>query len=285
MSALINPELINVDAEYVLHNESYALASIFTRPETFEEVLPEAYAYAEAVAEKLVRTPEAIEEVVQDSVIRAWNHYDQFEGSSKLSTWLFRIVHNCAVTHLTRNSRHLGHNISLESFTPKEASFIAQNDGAEHFTPYTDGPFRISVDPDSEDWENALIDRVLIDEAMDQLRDPYRNIIRLYDFYGFEHEEIARMLEITHNNSKQRLFRARGYMQKLVGSSDLLGVVQVDSDIPTTIAEENEGVSESVIQNKKPWQVRDNIWYMDGQGFVDKEGNPMLGVPEEIELS
>src|SRR5580693_9951570 len=46
------------------------------------------------------------EDAVQDALLAAYAHLDQFKGQSEMSTWLTAIVHNCALQHLRKRRRH-----------------------------------------------------------------------------------------------------------------------------------------------------------------------------------
>src|ERR1700690_2977082 len=53
------------------------------------------------------------EDAVQDALLSAYKHLDQFRGDAQLSTWLITIVINCARMHLRKRSRYI--HVSLDS--------------------------------------------------------------------------------------------------------------------------------------------------------------------------
>ncbi|MEI9945337.1 MAG: sigma-70 family RNA polymerase sigma factor [Chitinophagaceae bacterium] len=67
-------------------------------------------------------------------------------------------------------------------------------------------------------------DSLTVDDLMNKIRklpDGYRTIMNLYVIEGYSHAEIAAMLGITAGSSKSQLFKARGYLKKLIEKEDL----------------------------------------------------------------
>src|SRR5260370_25594271 len=71
--------------------------------------LPVLYRYAY----RLLGNKADAEDAVQDALLAAYKHLNQFRGDAQLSTWLTMIVINCARMHLRKRSRYI--HISLDS--------------------------------------------------------------------------------------------------------------------------------------------------------------------------
>lgn len=56
---------------------------------------------------RLLRNAADAEDAVQDALLAAYTHMDQFRGRSQMSTWLSAIVHNCARMQLRKRARRL----------------------------------------------------------------------------------------------------------------------------------------------------------------------------------
>ena len=77
--------------------------------------LPYLYRYAY----RLLGNKADAEDAVQDALLAAFKHLNQFRGKAHLSTWLTAIVINCARMQLRKRSRYI--HISLESFIPRSS--------------------------------------------------------------------------------------------------------------------------------------------------------------------
>jgi RNA polymerase sigma-70 factor, ECF subfamily len=127
-------------------------------------------------------------DVVQDSVLNAYLHLDQFEARANLRTWLTRIVVNCALDHLRGRRRRPDLN------NPKPLSAVF--DTAASSLP---DPERLAA---SADWRRRVSD---VMEVMSPLE---RVTFTLRHFEGCSINEIAQTVGIGHNAAKQHIFRA-----------------------------------------------------------------------------
>ena len=112
-----------------------------------------------------------------------------FRGDSAFTTWLHRLAINVVLMHLRRKGLTL---ISLD-----EAMEPAPDEG----------PGRSFGAPDLT--LSGSIDRLALQRAIDDLPAGYRLIFVLHDIEGFEHNEIAAMLDCSIGNSKSQLHKAR----------------------------------------------------------------------------
>ena len=67
--------------------------------------------------------------------------------------------------------------------------------------------------------DDATLERLSIESALAQLSDDHRTVFLLKEVEGYEHREIAALLDITVANSEVRLFRARQALRALLGGS------------------------------------------------------------------
>ena len=61
-----------------------------------------------------------------------------------------------------------------------------------------------------------IVDKIALDNAIEQLPKGYKNVFVLHDVEGFEHEEVARILGCSVGTSKSQLHKARLKLQKLL---------------------------------------------------------------------
>src|SRR6266540_3387136 len=72
----------------------------------FDELVRLTYADAYTLAVRLTGNEEDARDVVQEAYLRAYKGVRRFRGDAQFSTWMYRIVANCASTSLSRRSRH-----------------------------------------------------------------------------------------------------------------------------------------------------------------------------------
>ena len=72
----------------------------------FDELVRRTHRDAYGLALRLTGDEEDARDVVQDAYLRAYRGLDRFRGEARFSTWLYRIVANCASTHLGKRRRH-----------------------------------------------------------------------------------------------------------------------------------------------------------------------------------
>jgi RNA polymerase sigma-70 factor, ECF subfamily len=129
------------------------------------------------------------EDLTQEAFLQLHRKISTFRGDSAFSTWLHRLAINVVLMQLRKKGLSL---ISLDEAmepTPEE------------------GPSRSFGAPDLT--LTGAIDRLALERAVGELPAGYRLIFILHDVEGFEHNEIASMLDCSIGNSKSQLHKAR----------------------------------------------------------------------------
>jgi len=141
------------------------------------------------------------EDAVQDALLSAYTHLDQFRGQAQISTWLTAIVTNSARMQLRRRPRHL--HISLDEPIGEEGEFSMAEQLAH------DGP-----SPERECVDSEL--RECLRELVTQLTPPLRRTFQLREFDGLTTSEAAQTLGVAEGTVKAQLARARAKLTKLM---------------------------------------------------------------------
>ena len=129
------------------------------------------------------------EDLTQEAFLQLHRKIATFRGDSAFSTWLHRLAINVVLMHLRKKGLSL---ISLdEAVDPAHEG----------------GPGRGFGRPDLT--LSGSIDRLALERAVANLPAGYRLIFVLHDIEGYEHNEIASMLECSIGNSKSQLHKAR----------------------------------------------------------------------------
>jgi RNA polymerase sigma-70 factor (ECF subfamily) len=129
------------------------------------------------------------EDLTQEAFLQLHRKIATFRGDSAFSTWLHRLAINVVLMHLRK----------------KGLSVISLDEAMEP-TP-EEGPGRSFGAPDLS--LAGSIDRLALERAISDLPAGYRLIFVLHDIEGYEHNEIAAMLDCSIGNSKSQLHKAR----------------------------------------------------------------------------
>ncbi len=162
------------------------------------EALPHVHALYGA-AMRLTRSPEDAEDLVQETFLKAYKAWEQFETGTNCKAWLFRILTN---TFINKYRRRVKEREILEG---------QQAPAAEHHLVHLPSK-RPTLDP-----EGAMADRTLSDEvlqALDKVPVDFRTVVVLSDIEGFSYKEIADIVEIPVGTVMSRLFRGRRILQE-----------------------------------------------------------------------
>jgi len=147
------------------------------------------------VARAILRDDAEAEDVMQDAYVRAYQNLASFEGRAKFVTWLTRIaVHEA----LTRSRRRL----RFQAFDPADES---------------NGEIMQSPPSSTRSPEQQAYDRELaavLEKAVLSLSEDHRLVFVLRDVEGMTTEETAHCLNLTEENVKVRLHRARAGLRK-----------------------------------------------------------------------
>jgi len=142
------------------------------------------------------------EDAVQDALLSAYKHLDQFKGGAQMSTWLTAIVINSARMQLRKRSRHMEE--SLDEPFGEEHEYLASERVAD------DKP-----SPEDVCRESELHERVM--ELLTHLSDPLRKAFQLRELDGFTTKEAALILGVPTGTVKAQLTRARMKLRELMG--------------------------------------------------------------------
>ncbi len=142
---------------------------------------------------RMVRDPAEIEDITQESFIKAYRALPQFRGESAFYTWLYRIAVNTAKNYLVARGRR----------APTSTEFNAEE--AEGFEEAE--LLRDIATPDAELQTKQIAEAV--NKAVDALPEELRTAITLREIEGLSYEEIAQMMDCPIGTVRSRIFRAR----------------------------------------------------------------------------
>lgn len=170
--------------------------------DAYEEILRRYGGRLLATARRMLGNDDDAEDALQEALLSAFRHIDQFAGQARLSTWLHRIVVNVVLMRM--RSRRARPESSIEDLLPR---FMEDGHWAD----------RVGGDEEASD---VLLERresrLLVRRCIAQLPESYRTVITLRDIEELDTDETAQLLGITANAVKIRLHRARQALRALI---------------------------------------------------------------------
>jgi RNA polymerase sigma-70 factor (ECF subfamily) len=145
------------------------------------------------LAYKIVKNREDAEEVAQDTFVKAYNALNDFKGDSKFSTWLYKIAYYRSLDYLKKNKRR----VETTKIDISEEYNIASLD-------------------DALDALEAKDRTEIIKHAIQKLPGEDSVLITLYYFETLSMNEISKVMGISSNTIKVRLFRGRKRLAKIL---------------------------------------------------------------------
>lgn len=128
------------------------------------------------------------EDIMQESFLAAFTKLDSFIGDVTFGAWLKKIVINKSLTTLKKNKRL--DIVSLEKVIAKEA------------------------ENEIEDYSQISTSEIL--KTISQLKSNYKVAITLHLIEGYDYEEIAQIMEISYENSRTTISRAKQKLKTLL---------------------------------------------------------------------
>ena len=145
-----------------------------------------------AFALMLARNPADAEDIVSDTIVRAFDHWEQYRLGTNARAWLFTILYHVFVNRRRSDRR--------------EVFYSDIDEVGLHVELAAD------LDPEG-DFYRAIVDDE-VTRAIDSLPAHYREAVLLSDVHEFRYAEIAEILGVPEGTAKSRLFRGRRMLQR-----------------------------------------------------------------------
>ena len=158
----------------------------------FEEVYQRHHRRVYSICLRMLQNATEAEDLTQDVFIQLYRKIGSFRGDSAFTTWLHRLTVNQVLMHFRKR------NVKFEKTTEEGETPVQVVGGTEN-------PRKMPV-----------VDKIAIENAIEQLPKGYRNVFVLHDVEGYEHEEVAKILGCSVGTSKSQLHKARLKLRKLL---------------------------------------------------------------------
>jgi RNA polymerase sigma-70 factor (ECF subfamily) len=164
---------------------------------------------------QFIRDEDQAEDLAQETFVRAYQRFDQFDPARRFGPWLFRIGVNLTLDHLRRRRRR------------------------GWWSLFSEAPTERTPDPASADPRHALDMSQEVQRVLEQLPETYRTVLVMRDLENFSTSEIAAILNRKEATIRWRLAEARTRFQQLwtkrlnVGPSPARSPQVMDETIPS----------------------------------------------------
>jgi RNA polymerase sigma-70 factor (ECF subfamily) len=160
--------------------------------DAFEQLYRRHFRRVYALCLRMLGDPTQAEDLSQDVFVNLFNKIGSFRGESAFTTWLHRMTVN-QVLMFFRKASTRSELTTDEGETPVQIVRGTENPNAM-----------------------PVVDRIALQRAIEQLPRGYRTVFLLHDVEGYDHDEIARILEVSEGTSKSQLHKARLKLRTLL---------------------------------------------------------------------
>ncbi len=176
------------------------------------EALPHLNAL-QSYALKLTNDPEDADDLVQDTMLKAFRFFDKFEKGTNCKAWLFQIMKNSFINNYRKHSKEPD-KVDYEDVQNFYENIKADEVKSSHF---------------QHDAFTDILDDEIVN-ALSTLPDDFRTIVFLSDIEGYSYEEIADFLDCPIGTVRSRLHRARKMLYALLFTyAQSKGLVEIPS--------------------------------------------------------
>ncbi len=147
-----------------------------------------------AFAMSLARNHATADDLVQDTIVKAWSNIDKFTPGTDLRAWLFTILRNTFFSYHRKVSREVS---DPDGIHASKLAVLPQHDGRLAL-----GEFMV---------------------AFNKLSAEHREVLTLVGANGYSYEEAAQMMGVATGTAKSRASRARAQLANMMGMSSPTG--------------------------------------------------------------
>ena len=166
-----------------------------------DQLLRRHYDRIHAVCRRIAGGTRDADDATQEALIKIVRNLPRFDGRSSFGTWAYRIATNASLDELRKRQRRPGLHAVDEAHRPETA------------------------DPSAHEYTDRFPDRLVLDDALEQLSEDLRIAVVLRDVADLDYAEIAEVLDVPVGTVKSRISRGR---------AALANELRLTDDGPTT---------------------------------------------------
>ena len=145
---------------------------------------------------RLTTDPNDAEDLVQDTIVKAYRFFSSYEKGTNAKAWMFRILKNSFINNYRKTSK------KPSQVDYDEVSSYYESIRAER--------------TETSDLESLMFREMMDDDlsiALKRLPEDFRTVVLLCDVEGYTYEEIANMLDVPIGTIRSRLHRGRNLLK------------------------------------------------------------------------
>ncbi len=158
----------------------------------FEKLYEQHHRRVYSLCLRMLGSGSQAEDLTQEVFLQLYKKIGSFRGDSAFTTWLHRMTVNQVLMHLRRRGVKLEH-----------------TSGEGDFTNVVETPLQSTR-------RISMVDKLALEKAVSELAPGYRTVFVLHDVEGYEHGEIATLLDVSIGTSKSQLHKARMRLRQLL---------------------------------------------------------------------
>ena len=137
---------------------------------------------------RLCKNYDLADDMAQETFLTAFRKLQSYKGEGSFSGWLFRIAHNCFLQHIRKTKRRIE---------------------------ITD-QFGTQLELQTEQYASISTEKMDLEQALVQLNPDETATITLCHSYGFSHQEVSDILDMTLGSVKSNISRGKVKLQKIL---------------------------------------------------------------------
>jgi RNA polymerase sigma-70 factor (ECF subfamily) len=150
---------------------------------------------------RMVSDPFEAEDLAQEAFLQLFRKIHTFRGESAFSSWLHRLTANVVLMSFRKKRAHL---------TSLDEICRTHDDDSGQKLEIGEADVRLT----------GMFDRVNLQTAIESLPEGYKRMFLLHDLHGYEHNEIAEILDCSVGNSKSQVHKARKRLRDVLRKVD-----------------------------------------------------------------
>ncbi len=194
------------------------------------------------VALRFTKNEQAAEDLVQDTCLKAYTHFDKYQRGTNCRAWLFKILTNTFINRYRKKSREKVTLIDDREYRPLAERAVApeRNPLVEYVATETDW------------YDKAFSDKVKA--ALEGVPRDFRMVVLLADLYDFSYKETAEIMGCPIGTVMSRLYRGRRLLAAQLADYALeTGAIRIDPRVEVT---NDKGETQTVIDFAKARKQR-----------------------------
>lgn len=193
---------------------------------------------------KLTKDEQDAEDLVQETILKAFRYFDKYENGTNCKAWLFKIMHNTFINRYRKSQKRKEYLVD-DDYRPLQERAEAPE---QH-------PFVDEIDGEEEMYHKLFGDEV--SRALSQVPVDFRMVVLLADLQDFAYKEIAEIMDCPIGTVMSRLYRGRRMLrEQLAQYATEEGVVDPEV-LDEELLEQLEDASEDEENSEQPTDLND----------------------------